>query len=171
MALGVVSLTCNAQIERVVLTPAKTVKPCEVTIDSVSKLLPTPVARTLTSVTVPERSAWNINLIPSDQNLDVLQYYVHLKGKDGSKQTMVYDKDGKLLQVKQVIKNSNVPEQIKGIVNTKFKDWNLVENEVRYYTTNNKAKTDYKVILKKGILKKVVLIDPNGEIKVALPTV
>lgn len=171
MALGVVSLTCSAQIEKMVLTPAKTVKTSEVTIDSVSKLLPTPVTRTLTSLTAPERSAWNINVIPGDQNLDVLQYYVHLKAKDGSKQTMVYDKDGNLLQVKQVIKNTDVPEPVRNTVNTKFRDWTLVGNEERHYTTNEKAKTDYKVILKKGILKKAVLLDPNGEVKVALPIV
>ncbi len=172
IALGVLSFTCSAQVEKLVLTPAKKAETSSgVIIDSIKKVLPEPISNTLAAVTLNRGGhAWNVYLTPASEESDPMFYYVYLKGKTG-KQTLVYDKNGNLLRVKQVLRNTDMPDPVKKTLTTKYKDWTLVENEERRIANSEKATSDYKVILKKGILKKAVVFDPSGEIKLALPTV
>lgn len=169
MALGVLSLTCSAQVEKVVLVPAKQKKVTGFTLDSISKALPVPISQTLSTLSNDGR-VWNIDFKPASSEINTSFYNVYLKGKNG-KQTLTYDKDGNLLQVKQVLKNTEVPEPVKKTLNTKYNGWALVGNEERHIHDSDKATLDYKIILKKGILKKAVLVDPEGDVKLALPTV
>lgn len=171
MALGVTSVACSAQVEKAVLTPAKSKQTSNaVTLDSVKKVLPDPIANSLHVLAGANEHAWNVNFTPASENVDLTHYYVYLKGKNG-KQTLVYDKNGNLLQVKQVMKNVEVPEPVKRTLNTKFNRWTLIANEERHIFGDEKTSSDYKVILKKGFIKKAVLLDPEGDIKISFPSV
>lgn len=171
MALGVLGLTCSAQIEQVVLTPVKKGEAPQVLLDSIKKSFPNSISQTLSTITASSYGkAWNVYISPASAEITPLYYHVYLKGKNGN-QTLIYDKDGNLLKVKQVIKNTEIPEPVKNTLNTKYTDWTLVGNEERITTAKEKSGVEYKVILKKGVLKKAVFIDPEGNVKVALPKV
>jgi hypothetical protein len=172
MALGVISFSCSAQVEKLVLKPAKSsVVSNSFELDSIKRVLPGPIGRTLSVVTAHQDvKAWDLSVNPASDSFQPTYYQVFLKSRDGKK-TMVYDKDGNLLRVRQVLKNADVPERVINTLNTRYKDWTLVDKEERQVNSLQKMDVDYKVILKKGLFKKAVLLDPNGEVKLAIPTV
>lgn len=171
MALGVLSLACSAQVEKVVLTPAKNTEvSSETVLDSVKKVLPHPISSTLNAIASSDTRPWNVYFTPASDEIEPMFYHVYLRGKAG-RQTLIYDKDGNLVQVKQVLKNTEVPETIQKTLSKKYSGWRVLENQERHISANDKATTDYKVILKKGIIKKSVILEPDGDVKTALPVV
>ncbi len=173
IALGVLSLTCSAQVEKLVLKPAKSSEVSNsFVLDSIKRALPGPIGQAL-SVLASDNSgkAWSVSFSPaSSESFQPTYYQVFLKSNDGKK-TMVYDKDGNLVRVRQVLKNTEVPERVINTLNTRYKDWTLIDKEERHVNSTDKISIDYKVILKKGILKKAVLLDPDGDVKLAIPMV
>lgn len=168
MALGITGVTCSAQIEKVVLKPANRSDISNtIILDSIKRVLPAPVSQILSVV---NGRAWNVDITPVSGESEVTRYYVYLKGKDG-RQTLVFNKDGNLVHAKQVIKNVDVPEPIEKALKTRYRGWAVLGNEERHIADNRKTSADYKVILKKGMIKKAVLFDPDGDIKIALPAV
>jgi hypothetical protein len=171
MALGVLSLTCSAQIEEVVLTPVKNGEAPQVLLDSIKRAFPNTISQTISTITANSYGkAWNVYISPASEEITPLYYYVFLKGKNGN-QTLIYDKEGHLLKVKQVLKNIDVPEPVKNTLNTKYAGWAIVGDEERITNANGKSGIEYKVILKKHGIKKAVFIGPEGDVKVAVPKV
>lgn len=171
MALGILSLTCSAQIEKVVLKPVKKGEAPQVLIDSIQKAFPNSVSKTLSTITANSYGkAWNVYISPASEKTTPLYYEVYLKGVNGY-QTLIYDEKGNLLKVKQVLKNADIPEPVKSTLNTKYSGWNVIGKEERITNANQISGVEYKVKLKKGVLKKAVFIDPEGNVKIALPSV
>ncbi len=169
IALGVISVTSSAQITEVVLTPVKNGEAPQALLDSIKKAFPHPVSQTLSTITAATYGeAWNVSINPASAELNPLYYHVYMRGKNGI-QTLIYDKQGNLLKVKQVIKNSEIPDKVKNTLKTKYAGWSTVGNEERITNANGRIGIEYKVILKKGIIKKAVFIGQEGDVKVALP--
>ncbi|MES3018679.1 MAG: hypothetical protein V4721_12905 [Bacteroidota bacterium] len=170
MALNVAALACSAQIAKVALKPAdKGVAP-QVVLDSVKKAFPAPITHTLTSITAAQYGKqWNVEISPASAQETPTYYEVSIRNQDGS-YLAIYDKEGNLLRVRQTLKNAQLPEAVHRTINTKFNGWSMVDKEERILA-GKKFTTDYKVLLKKGLLKKAVYLDAEGNVKRALPTV
>jgi hypothetical protein len=170
MELLVLCLTCRAQIEKVVLTPVKKGEEPQVVLDSIKKAFPDPISRTLSILPAKTYGKeWNVEISEASAEMTPEYYEVYIKGEKGN-YTAVYDKSGNLLKVKQVIKNTELPEKIKTILDTKYAGWKIVGNEERF-TNAKKAIVQYKVILKKGLISKAVFFDSEGNIKLAMPAI
>ncbi|MDB5012675.1 MAG: hypothetical protein JWQ25_877 [Daejeonella sp.] len=181
MVLLVLCVTSKAQIvSKVVLKPTEvkntkavdtTVKnedQSKIVIDSIKKKFPEPVVNVLTKIPAKTYGKeWNV-YISEESEAETPDYYeVEIKAANGY-QTAVYDGSGNLLKLKQIIKNADLPEAVRNTITTKYKDWKVIGDEERI---SNAAKfnVNYKVKLKKGILRKTVFISPEGEIKNEFP--
>ncbi|MDB5119399.1 MAG: hypothetical protein JWN56_617 [Sphingobacteriales bacterium] len=181
MVLLVLCVTSKAQvISKVVVKPnaSKSAKAANTTvksedetkmvIDSIKKEFPEPVVNLLTAIPAKTYGKeWNVYISKESEEETPSYYEVEIKAANGY-QTAVYDKAGNLLRVKQIIKNAELPEAVKNTINTKYNDWQVIGDEERI---SNAAKftVDYKIKLKKGILRKTVFINPKGEIKNEFP--
>jgi hypothetical protein len=170
MELCVLCLTCRAQVKEVILTPVKKGEEPQIVLDSIKKQFPDPISRTLSILpAVTYGKEWNVYISKDSEEATPEYYEVDIKGNKGN-YTAVYDKSGNLLKVKQVIKDADLPEKVRNTINTKYSGWKIVGNEERF-TNAKKAILEYKIALKKGVIRKSVFIDPEGNIKLALPLV
>lgn len=168
MLLLVVSLTSRAQVvEAVVLKPVNKGEEPQEVLDAIKRDFPEAVSRTLS--VLPAKTygqQWDVEVYKADDEAQPDYYEVRINAKNGY-QTAVYDKTGKLIKVKQVIKNAELPPEVQNTVK-KFVDWKVVGDEERI-TNDKKFTILYKVKLKKGLLSKTLFIDPQGNIKKELP--
>lgn len=170
MALNVAALACSAQIAKVALRPAEKGAAPQVVLDSIKKAFPEPISQTLTSITAAHYGKqWDVEISPASQEASPYYYEVSIKNQKGT-YLAIYDKDGNLLRVKQTLKNATLPEGVNRTLSSKYNGWSLLDKEERI-TNGKKFTTDYKVLLKKGLLKKAVYLDYEGKVKRALPAV
>ncbi|SKB63688.1 hypothetical protein [Daejeonella lutea] len=170
MALSVAAFTCSAQIAKVALRPADKGTAPQVVLDSIKKAFPEPISQTLTSITAAHYGKqWNVEISPASEQEQPYYYQVAIKNEDG-RYLAIYDKNGNLLKVRQVLKNTPLPEEVSRTLSTKYQGWSVLDKEERI-SSGKKFSNDYKVLLKKGILKKAVYFDEGGNIKRVLPAV
>lgn len=170
MALSIAALSSSAQISKVALRPAEKGTAPQVVLDSIKKAFPAPISQTLTSITATRYGQlWDVEVSPASEMESPYYYQVAIKNPDG-RYLAIYDKDGNLLKVKQVLKNTPLPEPVNRTLSTKYEGWSLLDKEERI-TTGKKFSNDYKVLLKKGIIKKAVFLDHEGNVKLSVPVV
>ena len=169
MMLLVLSFTSRAQVaQEVVFKPVKPGEEPKAVLDSIKKEFPDPVIRTfslLPGKTYGEQ--WNVHRSRIEVVNNPDYYEVDIKTPKGY-QTQVYDKDGNLLRVKQVIKDVDLPEVVQNAIATEFPGWTILEEQERI-SSAEKYTLEYKVKLKKGLLRKTVFVDPAGNIEKELP--
>lgn len=172
MALSVAAFTGSAQeVVKVALKPTDNSKTPQVVLDSIKKSFPHPISQTLSKIAAKSYGKqWDVEISPSSEEQDPLYYEVNILNNDG-RYKAVYDKNGNLLRIKQTFKNPSLPETVNQTLQSRYKGWSLVDKEERIDNNGKKAETEYKVLLKKGIIKKAVYLDESGKVKMALPTV
>jgi hypothetical protein len=90
-------------------------------------------------------------------------YAVQAKAENGSRIEAVYSADGKLIRMREVLKNTKLPEGIQTSLATgKYKSWKIVGDKeiIKEGTTNTKY---YGVKVEKGDKNKVLYFDPDGK--------
>ena len=182
MMLLVLSVTSRAQVISQVIIKPKPFKNTEISktvsseksdgsltvLESIKKEFPDPVVRTLTTIPAEEYGReWNV-YISKESAEETPDYYEVVIRTNNGMRTAVYDRSGNLLRVKQVIKNVDLPETIRESLHKKYKGWQIIGEEERI-TNAKKHVLDYKVKLKKGLLRKTVFIAPDGTIARELP--
>jgi hypothetical protein len=171
MALNVAALASSAQIAKVALKPTNNSKTPQVVLDSIKKAFPEPISQTLSTITAQNYGKqWDVEISPASEEESPLYYQVFIHNKTG-RYTAIYDKNGNLLKMKQTLKNISLPEAVNQTIQSKYNGWSLLDKEERIENNGKKASTEYKVLLKKGLIKKAVYFDDNGKVKLSLPTV
>ncbi len=89
-------------------------------------------------------------------------YTVTIKGKN-VKGEAVYDKEGKLLHFKEVIKDTALPANVRNAVVTKYPGYTFIKD----LETIKEGKSNfihYKVVIEKGKEKMALAVDASGKI-------
>jgi hypothetical protein len=89
-------------------------------------------------------------------------YSVRIKGKD-TKGAAMYDKEGKLLFSKEVIKNTALPSAVTNAVLKKYPGYSILKDEEKI-KQGKSTFIHYRVIIEKGKDKRVVAVDEGGAI-------
>jgi|GEM_PF-1909929 len=156
------ALGAMAQEEMLTITPVKKGDEPKAVLDAIKTDFPSAVAKDLSFL--PSKlygKEWNVQLAGSTDE-DIQFYQVQIAEKDVL-YTAVYDKDGKLLSSKEMIKTSRLPSAVVASVK-KFSDWKMIESHEVIKTKGSKARLYYKVRLQKGMEHKNVFLDPQGNI-------
>jgi len=180
--LLVLAVTSRAQVISQVIIKPKPLKNTEVSrtipsensdgslavLESIKTEFPEPIVRTLTTIPAKEYGKeWNVYISKESEEKMPDYYEVVIRTKEGMR-TAVYDRSGNLLRVKQVIKNVDLPSSVKETLNEKYKGWQIIDEEERI-TNAKKSVMEYKVKLKKGLLRKTVFIAPDGTVEKEFP--
>lgn len=171
MALSLATLASSAQIAKVALKPSEKGHTPQVVLDSIKKAFPQPISQTLSTITAQNYGKeWEVDISPASAEESPLYYQVFIHNKTG-RYTAIYNKDGNLLKMKQIFMNPTLPEEVNKTLQSKYGDWKLVKTEERLSNDGHRAYTEYKVLLKKGPVKKAVYLDETGRVKFGIPTV
>ncbi len=171
MALNVAALTSSAQIAKVALKPTDKAATPQVVLDSIKKAFPQPISQTLSKITAQNYGKeWDVEISPASAEESPLYYEVFIHNKSG-RYTAIYNKDGNLLKMKQIFKDAALPEPVNQTLQAKYSDWKLLSKEERVSNDGKRAFLEYKVLLKKGPIKKAVYFDESGKVKFGVPTV
>lgn len=90
-------------------------------------------------------------------------YGVHAKAENGSHMDAVYSADGKLIRMREVLKNTKLPEGIQSALAAgEYKDWKITGDKfiIKEGTTSKKH---YCVNVEKSGKKKVIYFAPDGK--------
>ncbi|MES2872413.1 MAG: hypothetical protein V4708_01735 [Bacteroidota bacterium] len=171
MALNVAAIASSAQIAKVALKPADKAATPQVVLDSIKKAFPKPISQTLSAITAQNYGKeWEVEISPASAEESPLYYQLLIHNKSG-RYTAVYDRNGNLLKLKQIFKNASLPEQVSHTLQTKYSDWKVLDKEERISNDGKNAYTEYKVMLKKGPIKKAVYLNETGKVKFGVPSV
>ncbi len=96
----------------------------------------------------------------ADWNNNVANYVVKFQ-LDGATSRAYYYLDGNWDYTETYLEESQVPEPVKdSFSKSRYAEWNK-ENFAS--VENNKGKTSYRIVIKKGIEKKTIFFDKNGK--------
>jgi Putative beta-lactamase-inhibitor-like, PepSY-like len=96
----------------------------------------------------------------ADWNNNVANYIVKFQ-LNGATSRAYYNLDGTWDYTETYLEESQVPEQVKdSFSKSRYAEWNK-ENYAS--VENNKGKTSYRIVIKKGIEKKTIFFDKNGK--------
>ncbi|MDO8994368.1 MAG: hypothetical protein Q7U83_14970, partial [Daejeonella sp.] len=130
-----------------------------------------PISQTLTKITSRTYGKqWNVEISPASEQQDPLYYEVNITNNEG-RYKAIYNSKGNLMRIKQVLKKDSLPEPVNEAIQSRYNGWSLVDKEERIENNGRRVETEYKVLLKKGMIKKAVYLDESGKVKLALPTV
>jgi hypothetical protein len=126
----------------------------------------------------PGSSVGNISILPhllygeewdvttddeEDDDAQAPDYYqVSASGKNTSF-TAVYDKNGKLLRSREILKGDALPDAITTTLNKRYAGWKVAGDREKIKDAKGVTVT-YKVLLQKGKEKRRVAFDPSGKI-------
>ena len=156
------ALGAMAQEEILAITPVKKGDEPKVVMDAIKTDFPNGISKDLAFL--PAKlygKEWNAQL--AGNNDEDIQFYQVLIAEKDVQYTAVYNKDGKQLSSKEMIKTSRLPSSVIATVK-KFSDWKMIESHEVIKTKGSKARVYYKVKLQKGVEHKSVFIDPQGNI-------
>ena len=171
MALNVATLSGSAQVVKVALKPTENGNTPTVVLDSIKKSFPEPISQTLTKITAQNYGKqWNVEISPASEQQDPLYYEVDIINTEG-RYKAIYNSKGNLMRLKQTLKKDFLPDPVNQTIQARYNGWSLVDKEERIDNNGRRVDTEYKVLLKKGIIKKAVYLDESGKVKLALPAV
>lgn len=171
LAMTLESIVSTAQIAKVALKPTENPKTPQVVLDSIAKAFPAPISQTLSTITAQNYGKqWDVEITPASEKESPLYYQVYIHNKSG-RYTAIYDKNGNILRLKQILKDVSLPEPVGETLKSKYQGWSLVDKKERIINGGKSASTEYKVLLKKGFAKKAVYFDESGKVKRVLPAV
>lgn len=156
------TLALIAQEKVMKITPVKKGEEPQQVMEAIKKDFPEAVSKDLAFLpTKIYGDEWNVEVTGDDVN-ELNFYEIDLiQGKNHY--AAVYNKDGKLLSSKEIIRSESPPSVVNEAIG-KFKGWKMdkFHETIRY--RNHKTTDTYKIKLHKGAEHKVVFIDPKGEI-------
>jgi hypothetical protein len=87
-------------------------------------------------------------------------YSVKIKGSNVHSEAL-YDTNGKLVRMKEVVKNTALPNEVRNVINKRNPGYSIVkDNEI--IKKGKSTVTFYRVTILKGKEKKVITVDPHG---------
>lgn len=98
-----------------------------------------------------------------DDKSSISFYQVDGKGKSGNF-SAVYDKNGKLMSYKEVIKEAELPASIRSTLGNQFAGWQVTGDREKVKYNHGNIKIAYRVNLKKDKEHKHVFFDETGKI-------
>ena len=106
---------------------------------------------------------WSADL-KNDLNGAAIDYYqVSLKEKNESF-TAAYDKTGKLLSSKTMIKNGKLPAQITSAINSKYPSWKVTGDSEKIIYKNGVLKESYRVQINEAKMYRSLFFDGIGKL-------
>lgn len=97
-----------------------------------------------------------------DKNTDILYYRVAANSPTLN-YSAVYNKDGKLISFKEIVKQTLLPEAITKTISDQFADWKVVGNQERIQYGKSSSNY-YRVELARGRAREKVFFDNNGTV-------
>lgn len=170
VALLLVSLSTGtgwAQIqeEDVTITRVKKGEEPQAVMTSVKKDFPDAVVKDLAFL---PHALYGQQWVVSERNGDLAntstQFYQVSAAGSGKQFTAVYDKSGKLLSYKEIIKHAELPEAVKNAIWTKFPGWQITGDREKIRLNHKKDLIAYRVDLSKGKERQHVFLDGEGHI-------
>ncbi|GAB3926612.1 PepSY-like domain-containing protein [Larkinella terrae] len=98
----------------------------------------------------------------TDENIEMLYYRVAANSPTLN-YTAVYNKDGKLLSFKEIVKQALLPDAVTKTISNQFADWKIVGDQERIQYGKSSSNY-YRVELAKGKAREKVFFDSNGTV-------
>ncbi|HEY9004898.1 MAG TPA: hypothetical protein VIM75_02130 [Ohtaekwangia sp.] len=87
-------------------------------------------------------------------------YSVRIKGSQVHREAL-YDTNGRLLRMKETVKDTELPVQVRNALEKSNPGYSIVYDEM--IKEGKSTITFYRIMIVKGAQKKVITIDPNGD--------
>ncbi|WP_333821006.1 hypothetical protein [Ohtaekwangia sp.] len=87
-------------------------------------------------------------------------YSVRIKGSQVHREAL-YDTNGRLLRMKETVKDTELPVQVRNALEKSNPGYSIVYDEM--IKEGKSTVTFYRIMIVKGAQKKVITIDPNGD--------
>ncbi len=106
---------------------------------------------------------WSANLNDNLNGATINYYQVSLKEKNESF-TAAYDKTGKMLSSKTVIKNGTLPTEITSAIHIKYPSWKVVSDSEKITYKNGVLKEAYRVQIHEAKMNRNLFFDGSGKL-------
>lgn len=163
---------CNCQLwnskrpqsETLELTAVKKGEEPKAVMDAVNKDFPKAIVKDI--VVLPSKlygEQWSVSDANNLDGSSVLYYQVSVTETNETSKA-VYNKSGKLLSSKVIIKETQLPSQISSAITKKYAGWKIVNDREKITYKNEKLKEVYKVEIEKDKMYRSLFIDAAGTI-------
>ena len=104
---------------------------------------------------------WSVNL--QDNMNGATPAFYHVSIKDGNEIfKAVYDKSGKMISSKTVIKNEELPKEITATIAAKYPGWSIIYDSEKITYKEGKVKEVISAQIKKDTMYRLLFIDSGG---------